>query len=246
MLLISLREGRLETETLDTLVELYQAFGVLSQQGMIVEHGGFTQLGEQRPMGFAGLAYLDAGLFQFIHEGARGALIGVFLEEEELRAAMSLGVSKIMAVLGELNRFYPTPAWTRFRCDPALFRAIEAQSVLGQLPKLPLGQSSALLVQASATLTLEVSPQDRQKLIEILKQSAPERLSVCLLSSFSRSADGHLVWVPHQPQPNAIVPEGSGGGAPLGLVPLRCSGAGGGHLEADRGRDLSAAHGRDA
>ena len=101
------------------IMKLYKTLMMVSKQGQTVCAGGFSSFGDNGPLGFAGVLYFAAGAFQFLPHND-DFLVAIFVEAPELQVAMAMGITRVGAILGRLNNFYPVPAWQNCERDAKL------------------------------------------------------------------------------------------------------------------------------
>ena len=191
----------------DDIIKFYRTLMMLSQQGQTVGVGGFSGFGDNGPLGFGGALYFGAAPFQFLPQDD-DSLVAVFVEAPELQVAMAMGITRVGAILGRLNNFYPVPAWQNCKRDAKLVHKAGTDSMLSKLPALSLSEGYVFL--SNNALLFSVSESDRQSLVEGLKQ-LPGNAPFYLTLQMSEEADGCLSWLPGQTSPVAITPEGSQG-----------------------------------
>src|SRR5215468_3047156 len=185
---------------------LFAAIYELAERGQRVTAGGQTEFGEAR--------FFDHHLLYARAQPLPGVrlppscLTVLLVTEDELRAVRTFGPARVLARMGQAATHYPFPPWVdRRRRGMAMDRTFEA-SVLSKLPRASAQSVHATLhgdrIVVSALRSEQPSWQDRLAQV-------PDHVPLALLTAIDPTANGCLVWVPGQSEPEAIVPAGSDG-----------------------------------
>jgi hypothetical protein len=206
--------GEAPSEPLQLLATIYQ----VTETGQRATSGSFTEFGGD---GFFGhhVLYVQALAMTGVRLPA-SCLAALLVTADELRAVREFGTTRVLARLGQASSHYPFPPWA----DPqrrglSLERTLES-SVLSKVPRASAHDVHVSLTDRQITMAAlrseQLSWQDR------LAQVPPE-VPLALLTAFDPAANGCLVWVPGQKQPEAIIPPGSNGsrvcGCFLAVIP---------------------------
>jgi hypothetical protein len=133
-------------------------------------------------------------------------LAAVLVTADELRAVRTFGPTRLLARMGQAATHYPFPPWAdRRRRGIAMDRTFEA-SALAKLPRASAQDVRATLhadrIVVSALRTDPPVWPDRLAQL-------PDGVPLALLTALDPAANGCLVWVPGQKEPEAIIPTGS-------------------------------------
>jgi hypothetical protein len=200
----------------DDPFRLFAAIHELAERGQRVTAGGQTELGDAR--------FFDHHLLYARAQPLPGVrlppscLTALLVTADELRAVRTFGPTRVLARMGQAATHYPFPPWVdRRRRGLAMGRTFEA-SVLSKLPRASAQSVYATLhgdrIVVNALRSEQPSWQDR---LAQLPDGAP----LALLTAIDPTANGCLVWVPGQSEPEAIVPTGSDGSRVCGFF-LAC------------------------
>ncbi len=212
----------------DEPFRLFATIHELAQRGLRVTAGSQTEFDERSeamgggdPAGGAGgkapRGIDDAPLFghHVLYVPAQplsgvplppACLTALLVSADELRAVRTFGPTRVLARMGQAATHYPFPSWAdRRRRGMAMDRTFEA-SALAKLPRASAQDLRATLrgdrIVVSALRTEH--PVWRDRLAQL-----PDRVPLALLTALDPTANGCLVWVPGQKEPEAIVPAGS-------------------------------------
>jgi hypothetical protein len=192
---------------------------LFAREGKIVTSGGFTQFGA-RGGNFCGRHYL---LYSFLPEGLAGLrvlqtpaadmLLCHLLHDDEGEAVKAWGGTRVLSRLGHAATYYPFPDWNDRRRKPLPVRAEMAQSLLTQVPQLPLSQATAYFEESTTNtdglVMLRVPASERAHVRSAL-DDMPEPLPFVILTGWEPSATGCFVWQVGQTEPLAIIPPDGG------------------------------------
>jgi hypothetical protein len=135
-----------------------------------------------------------------------GCLTALLVTPDELRAVRTFGSTRVLARMGQAATHYPFPPWVdRHRRGVAMDRTFEA-SALAQLPRASAQDVRATL-HGDRIVVSALRPEQPSwhgRLAQL-----PDRLPLALLTALDPAANGCLVWVPGQKEPEAIIPTGS-------------------------------------
>jgi len=187
-------------------LQLFATVYQLAEQGQRVTAGSFTQFGDKNFFGHH-LLYASAQPLAGVTLPP-ACLAALLVTADELRAVREFGSARVLARMGQASSHYPFPPWAdRRRRGLSLARTFEA-SLLSKVPR------------ASAQ-GVRVGVEDNQIIVSALRSEQPswqERLAqvpanvpFALLTALDPTANGCLVWVPGQKEPEAITPPGSDG-----------------------------------
>ena len=160
--------------------------------------GSVTPLGEKGFMGFAGLGYTHELINVKDIELPASYLSCVFLTKEELIAARTLGLTRLLARMGfEQNRF-PINPWNEMKRNGLPMHAVIKQSEFKNIPTMNLDYCSVNLVNGD-TVTLVLTPLVQAQLAKFLKDNNNPRQFGLITQLFSYH-EGALVWLPLKEQ----------------------------------------------
>lgn len=191
----------------DEVRDIFCAVAAGGAKGTWLGEGDQILFGEGRLFGSAGL---DRVLL-VRHPPLRGAPVRlspleaqpIFADEGEL--ANRQGYLRVMARLGERDRFFPWPPWVA-PSRPSVATSDERSSLLERTERLPLWSGFAVLDGDRAVLRLNTRGAQRvRSTLGALDGRAP----MLMLTGSDPTADACLVWRPGQAQPQAITPHAS-------------------------------------
>lgn len=194
---------------------LLRTIAGLAQQGRIVGAGDITEVGPAGLFGqpnLRGLAYETAWPMDGV-DLPPDCLHAIVLVGPEMDAVKKYGVLRVLARLGEANRFFPTTVWI----DPA--RA----PVAGVEKSILDGVASAHFAGVSAIREGNVVRVRLQRqTVEALQKSGlpPPEAALAFFAELGPTADACLVWTPGQQQASAIAAPGSTGARVAGCFAL--------------------------
>ena len=188
----------------DPPLQLFAAIHELAERGQRVTAGGQTEFGDGRFFD-RHVLYAPAQALSGVPLPP-GCLTALLVTPDELRAARTFGSTRVLARMGQAATHYPFPPWAdRRRRGMAVDRTLEA-SALAKLPRASAQDVRATLhgdrIVVSALRSEQPSWSGRLAQL-------PDRVPIALLTALDPTANGCLVWVPGQKEPEAIVPTGS-------------------------------------
>lgn len=188
----------------DEPLRLFAAIFELAVGGQRVTAGGQTEFGDARFFGHH-LLYARAQPLTDVPLPP-GCLAALLVTADELRAVRTFGPTRVLARMGQAATHYPFPPWAdRKRRGLAMDRTFEA-SVLSKLPRAPDPRMRATLHGDRIVISAPRAEQPawRDRLAQL-----PDGAPLALLTALDPAANGCLVWVPGQKEPEAIIPNGS-------------------------------------
>lgn len=160
--------------------------------------GGVTPLGAKGLMGFAGLGYTHEIINARELQLPPNHLTCVFLTKEELLAARSVGLTRVLARMGfEQNRF-PINPWNEVKRSGLPMNAVTKDSEFKGIPILNLDHCSVNLVHGE-TVTLVLAPTAQAQLGKFLKNNSNPRQFGIITQLFPYH-EGALAWLPMKDQ----------------------------------------------
>src|SRR5581483_9505538 len=168
---------------------LLRTIANLARQGRIVGAGDITEVGPGGLFGLPnlrGLAYETAWPMDGV-DLPPDCLHAIVLVGPEMEAVKKFGVLRVLARLGQANRFFPTTVW----CDPA--RA----PIAGIEKSILDGVASAHFPGVSVIREANVvRVRLQRRTIEALQKSGlpPPETALAFFAELDRSADACLVW----------------------------------------------------
>jgi hypothetical protein len=188
----------------DPPFRLFAAIHELTERGPPVTAGSQTEFGDARLFDHHVL-YAPAQLLSGVPLPP-GCLTALLVTADELRAVRTFGPTRVLARMGQAATHYPFPPWVdRRRRGVAMDRTFEA-SALAKLPRASTQDVRATLhgdrIVVSALRAEPPAWQDRLAQL-------PSGVPLALLTALDPAANGCLVWVPGQKEPEAIIPTGS-------------------------------------
>jgi hypothetical protein len=204
------------------LLHLYEdVFWLAGQEKKIVDEGDFTRLGDEGPgllrSDFRGVLYTPPQRLEGVTTSGP-YLTAIVVTAGEVDAAAKFGFVRIMALLGQEYRFFPTTPWLdRRRSEIASPQALSS-SLLAKIRRVRLksgsvrqeaapGGKPATLGQGG-TVVLRLKPEAKEELAQILAQVPPEE-PVAFLVNPDPEADTCMTWRPGQRAPVAIAAPGA-------------------------------------
>lgn len=188
----------------DDPFRLFATIHELAERGLRVTAGSQTEFGDARLFDHHVL-YVPAQPLSGVPLPA-SCLTALLVTADELRAVRTFGPTRVLARMGQAAIHYPFPPWAdRRRRGMAMDRTFEA-SALAKLPRASAQDVRATLhgdrIVVSALRTAHPVWPDRLAQL-------PDRVPLALLTALDPTANGCLVWVPGQKEPEAIIPTGS-------------------------------------
>ncbi len=205
------------------LLHLYEDVFRLAGQKKIVDEGDFTRLGDEGPgllrSDFRGVLYTPPQRLEGVTTSGP-YLTAIVVTAGEVDAAATFGFVRIMALLGQEHRFFPTTPWLDRRRPEIAGPQALSSSLLAKMRRVRLksgsvrqeaapGGKPATLGQG-ATVVLRLEPEAKEELAQILAQVPPEE-PVAFLVNPDPEADACMTWRPGQRAPVAIAAPGAVG-----------------------------------
>jgi hypothetical protein len=187
----------------DPPFRLFAAIHDLAEHGQLITAGSQTEFGDARLFDHHVL-YVPAQPLSGVALPP-GCLTALLVTADELRAVRTFGPTRVLARMGQAATHYPFPSWVdRRRRGVAMDRTLEA-SALAKLPRASAQDVRATLHGDRIVVSaLRAEPPWQDRLAEL-----PDRAPLALLTALDPTANGCLVWVPGQKEPEAIIPTGS-------------------------------------
>jgi hypothetical protein len=186
--------------------ELAQLFGTLFQlaaQGRRVTVGSCTELRARRFFGHH-LLYADAQPLAGVTLPPE-CLTAVLIDDDELRAVLAFGCTRVLARMGKAASHYPFPTWSeRGRRGLSLASTFE-QSLLSRIGIRLGGEIIVSLHDNRVTVGIR-----RSQHASLRGAPLPDE-PIAILALRDPAANACLVWEPDQGEPTAISPPGSDG-----------------------------------
>jgi hypothetical protein len=188
----------------DPPFRLFAAIHELAERGQRITAGGQTEFGDARLFDHHVL-YAPAQSLSGVPLPPR-CLTALLVTADELRAVRTFGPTRVLARMGQAATHYPFPPWVdRRRRGVTMDRTFEA-SALAKLPRASAQDVRATLHGDRIVVgALRAEPPVWQDRLAQL----PDGVPLALLTALDPTANGCLVWVPGQKEPEAIIPTGS-------------------------------------
>ncbi|MEO6598323.1 MAG: hypothetical protein ABIQ16_00515 [Polyangiaceae bacterium] len=207
-LVLSMRLGTNESPIakMQDIVRFLQTVHAWAQAGQFLDQGGLTQFGERGLFGStnSGLLYADARPVLGVTLPKR-ALAAIFVEAQEVRAALEYGTYRVLTRIGMQLRIFPFPTWGALDRPSAMTKR-ESQTFLAKLPRMKAPGVTFLMSANCLRITLP-SDDSLSKGLAAL----PQKTSFALLTRPAQGANAILVWKPGQDEMSGISPDGSDG-----------------------------------
>lgn len=160
--------------------------------------GGVTPLGEKGFMGFAGIGYTHELIPSKELQLPMPHLSCIFLTKEELMAARTLGLTRVLARMGfEQNRF-PIYPWNEMKRSGLPMHAVIKQSEFKGVPIINVDYCSVNLVNGE-TVSLVLAPIAQAQLAKFIKDNNNPR-QFGLITQLYSYHEGALAWLPLKEQ----------------------------------------------
>ena len=135
-------------------------------------------------------------------------LAALLITADELRAVREFGATRVLARMGQASGYYPFPPWADRRRPGLSLASMFEDSLLSKLLRgafddVRVGVESNQIIVSALRGT---QPPWADRLAEL-----PDNVPLALLTALDPTANGCLVWVPGQSEPEAITPPGSDG-----------------------------------
>lgn len=188
----------------DPPFRLFAAIHELAERGPPITAGSQTEFGDARLFDHHVL-YAPAQALSGVPLPP-GCLAALLVTADELRAVRAFGPTRLLARMGQAVTHYPFPPWVdRRRRGVAMERTFEA-SALAKLPRASAQDVRATLHGDRIVVSaLRAEPPVWPDRLAQLPSGVP----LALLTALDPAANGCLVWVPGQKEPEAIIPTGS-------------------------------------
>ncbi|HEX8108735.1 MAG TPA: hypothetical protein VF516_13465 [Kofleriaceae bacterium] len=188
----------------DDPLRLFATIHELAERGLRVTAGSQTEFGDARLFD-QHVLYVPAQPLSGVPLPP-SCLTALLVTADELRAVRTFGPTRVLARMGQAAIHYPFPPWAdRRRRGMAMDRTFEA-SALAKLPRASAQDVRVTLHGDRIVVSvLRVEPPVWPDRLAQL----PDRVPLALLTAFDPTANGCLVWVPGQKEPEAIIPTGS-------------------------------------
>jgi hypothetical protein len=189
------------------LVRFFTTVSTWAETGNIVDEGGVTQFGERGLFGQAhcGLLYADARAIAGIDLPER-ALSAIFVQAQEIRAALDYGTYRVLTRIGAQLRLFPFPTWGALD-RPSAITPRESESMLAKVGRMRLVGASFVLADQRLCLTIPRLGTNLSNALKSLRSTA----SFALLTRPAPSANAVLTWRPGQQEMSGISLDGSDG-----------------------------------
>lgn len=208
--------GEAERDFPTAPLDLYRSLHGHASRGNVVREGDASQLNPGQPgllrADFHAVLYTPSQALEGVSSPGP-YLTALLITAPELAVAQRLGHLRLMALLGQRYRFYPTAPWAD-RKRPEITRPeAMASSIIARMPVLHLAGASARLEPGAAAGDAAVAP-DGKVVLRLGKEAANDLLEAIgqrgAESAFTLSmdldpeADACLVWSPGQQALSAI------------------------------------------
>ena len=189
------------------LVRFFTTVHVWAQQGNVVDEGGFTQFGERGlfERAHCGLLYSDARAIKGVDFPER-ALAAIFVDAQEIRAALDYGAYRVLTRIGAQLRLFPFPTWGALD-RPSAVTARESESILAKVARMRVRGASFLVADQCLRVTIPSDAKHLSSGVPALPAGAP----FALLTRPAAGANAILLWRPGQTEMVGISPDGSDG-----------------------------------
>lgn len=194
------------------LLVFYRVVHALARAGRLVDVGDITRIRPDRP------GFLGRDDFRCIIYGPYQPLGGIPAPGPSLTGlivtcnesdALAFGLTRVMARLGQAERFYPTAPWADRERAEVIGAGGNATSFLERLPRVRLRDGWARR-EPDGKVVLTFGEGAREQVRRILAE-LPARKAFGLLVTVDPEADACLVWQPGQEESTAIAAPGSRG-----------------------------------
>lgn len=206
-LVLTLRLGNREDPLLkmQQLLPFFSTVHAWALEGRRMLQGGATQFGERGLFGRAhsGLLYAPARAIGEV-SFADGTLAAIFVEPQEVRAALDYGTYRVLTRLGLQLRLFPYPVWGALD-RPNTITPKEVESRIAKIARVRAPEVSFLVSDDCLRLTL---PSDAGHLGRGMS-ARPVGVPFVLLTRPAVNANAILVWRPGQQGTRGISPDGS-------------------------------------
>lgn len=183
-------KGGLERPYPESPLEFFNTVYHLSSEGRFVEEGGATEF-KKTFLGKKAIIYMKrpdeiSGL-----KTPEDYLCMILLTEKEIDAVNHYGFQRILSILGNVYRHYPSPYWNDLSRKELSLSEIYETSFLNQAYAIPLSKST--VTQIGDKVILKIS-----RGAEVVKKLPSATIPIAILPSLDLSADGCFTWNPEQ------------------------------------------------
>jgi len=186
--------------------QMFAAVHARASAGQRVGPGGLTRFGDAK--------FFDRHVLYAHAQPVPGVALPprclalVLIDDDECRAVLEFGSARLLGRMGQAARWYPFPPWNdRRRRGVSFARSFDA-SVLMKIARVGAGEVYVCASDDRLTISM---PRAEQALWRERIAALPDTAPLALLTGVDPGADGCLVWVPGQAQPEAITRPGGGG-----------------------------------
>jgi hypothetical protein len=204
------------------LARFFTTVHAWARAGSVVDEGGFTQFGERGLFGRAhcGLLYADARAIKGVDLPER-ALAAIFVNAQEVRAAVDFGTYRILTRIGAQLRLFPYPTWGALD-RPNAMSPRETESALSKFARVRVRGAHFMVEDNCLRLSL---PSEIENLLDGVGSLATGA-SFAVLTRPASEANAVLLWRPGQQDTAGLSPDGSDGSRVSGSCLLILKGGG--------------------
>jgi hypothetical protein len=189
------------------LFDLFRIIEDCAANGQIVTEGGFTRLNPAMPGlvrdDFHGVMYTSGQRLAGV-EAREPFLTAIALTGPETQVAEQFGMVRVMALLGEHYRFFPTAPWIDRNRPEIAHPESAATSILNQLPRFRVSGVRAryetpqsVIGEPGTKVVLTMTHGAAKTLLEGFRHLGSD-IGVALLLELDTEADAIFVWHPGQ------------------------------------------------
>jgi hypothetical protein len=196
----------LEDQFPDDPLKLFALFYERARQGDRVVPGSVTLLGGKRFFGHH-LVYARAQPLGDVPLPP-SCLTALAVNDEELRAVQTFGLTRVLARMGEACRYYPFPPWMERGRSGLAFAQTFEDSLLAKIGRRASPSLYVVMTSGRVTAMTQRSAQPQwQEAVTALADDEP----LAILAELDEGADSCLVWQPGQRDPFGIAMPGGKG-----------------------------------
>lgn len=162
----------------------------LASEGRIVEEGGRSEFTDTFLNRKAAIYIKGPSEIQGLNT-PQDYLSVILITNKELEAYNQYGYLRILSLLGNVYRYYPTPFWNDISRKELPLSSVNENSILNNVNCLWLTKST--VTQIGNQIHLKMA-----KDIPMLEEKPPTSMPVAILPSLDMSADACYVWNPDQ------------------------------------------------
>ncbi|MDJ1484041.1 DUF3480 domain-containing protein [Cytophagaceae bacterium YF14B1] len=202
-LLFSVKTNGAPTKIIQDPLHFFKQVYQLAETGLFVNNGGITMFGDRDLLGWKGIIYSNLNHKRDLKTG-HDYLVALLVSKEELEATSDVGYLRILSMLGEMTRFYPSPFWSDINRHPLPIASVIAKSIVSKI-------QSIILYSSTVTLENNIICWRLSKNSNVTNKVKDKDKPFVVFPSLEKTANACLTLDMTNKEPAAISPDGSDG-----------------------------------